>query len=294
MIRRNARLRKEYLYRKSLEGKARETYEKKRQIKEALQEGKPVPTELREEAFGVMKEMEFDDAKTGDQPKTHVDDEYALAGIKDPKVVITTSRNPTSRLGQFAKELKLVIPNSQRINRGNTVVKELISSCRSAGVSDVLIVHEHRGEPDGLVVCHLPYGPTAYFTLSNCVLRHDIKDQQVTPMSEVYPHLVFDNFDTKLGKRTKDILRYLFPTPKPENKRVITFSNQNDFVSFRHHTFTKDKTQKGAKSVELKEMGPRFEMRLFHIKLGTLEMKDADTEWVLRPYMNTASKRKAL
>ena len=27
----------------------------------------------------------------------------------------------------------------------------------------VVIVHEHRGEPDGMVVCHLPFGPTAYF-----------------------------------------------------------------------------------------------------------------------------------
>jgi hypothetical protein len=36
MIRRNARLRKEYLYRKSLEGKEKATYERKRQIRKAL------------------------------------------------------------------------------------------------------------------------------------------------------------------------------------------------------------------------------------------------------------------
>lgn len=36
MQRRNARLRREYLYRKSLEGKDREVYEKKRKIREAL------------------------------------------------------------------------------------------------------------------------------------------------------------------------------------------------------------------------------------------------------------------
>ena len=40
------------------------------------------------------------------------------------------------------------------------------------------MVHEHRGEPDGLVVCHLPYGPTAYFGLFNTVLRHDIGDKK--------------------------------------------------------------------------------------------------------------------
>lgn len=36
MLRRNARLRREYLYRKSLEGKEREEYERKRKIREAL------------------------------------------------------------------------------------------------------------------------------------------------------------------------------------------------------------------------------------------------------------------
>ena len=44
----------------------------------------------------------------------------------------------------------------------------------------------------------------------------------------------------------------------------------------------------------LTESGPRFEMRPFQIKLGTMEMKDADVEWVLRPYQNTAKKRKML
>ena len=28
--------------------------------------------------------------------------------------------------------------------------------------------------PDGLVLCHLPHGPTAHFTLSGAVLRHEV------------------------------------------------------------------------------------------------------------------------
>ena len=36
-------------------------------------------------------------------PRSHVDDEYARAGTTDPKILITTSRDPSSRLGQFAK-----------------------------------------------------------------------------------------------------------------------------------------------------------------------------------------------
>ena len=54
-------------------------------------------------------------------PRSHIDDEYAHAGERDPKVLVTTSRDPSSRLTQFAKELKLVFPNAQRINRGSQV-----------------------------------------------------------------------------------------------------------------------------------------------------------------------------
>ena len=58
------------------------------------------------------------------------------------------------------------------------MVSELVESCRSHDYTDLVMVHEHRGEPDGLVVCHLPYGPTAYFGIFNTVLRHDIGDKK--------------------------------------------------------------------------------------------------------------------
>ncbi len=65
MLRRQARLRREYLYRKSLEGKEREEYEKKRLVKQALAEGKPLPTELQSEEGQLMKGIDADDDNTG-------------------------------------------------------------------------------------------------------------------------------------------------------------------------------------------------------------------------------------
>uniref|UniRef100_A0A914ZV59 Brix domain-containing protein n=1 Tax=Parascaris univalens TaxID=6257 RepID=A0A914ZV59_PARUN len=97
--------------------------------------------------------------------------------------------------------------------------------------------------------------------------------------------------NSRLGQRITSILKYLFPVPKPESRRIITFSNEEDFVSFRHHTYSKGENGE----IELTEVGPRFEMRPYCIKLGTLENIDAaETEWVLRPYMNTAAKRQLL
>lgn len=81
------------------------------------------------------------------EPKTSIDDEYANSGHRDPKILVTTSRDPSSRLQQFAKEIRLMFPNAQRINRGNHVIEEICSACRANDVSDLIIVHEHRGIP---------------------------------------------------------------------------------------------------------------------------------------------------
>ena len=54
---------------------------------------------------------------------------------------------------------------------------------------------------DGMVICHLPHGPTAYYTLFNTVMRHDIPN--VGTMSEQYPHLIFHNFTSDRGQRVR-------------------------------------------------------------------------------------------
>lgn len=51
------------------------------------------------------------------------------------------------------------------------MISEIIESCRAHEYTDVIFAHEHRGEPDNLVICHLPFGPTAFFELRNVVCR---------------------------------------------------------------------------------------------------------------------------
>ncbi len=43
--------------------------------------------------------------------------------------------------------MKLVFPNSQRMNRGNYVLKEMVDACRQHEATDLIIIHEHRGQP---------------------------------------------------------------------------------------------------------------------------------------------------
>ena len=140
---RQTRLRKEYLFRKSNEDKEKQIYDKKRRIKEAVdgtfpfcclpfledsscllliddhpsKAGKPIPTELKNDEEELRKEMELEPLPTA--PETHMDDEYRKAGINDPKIVVTTSRDPSSRLTQFAKVSALAssLTRASEVNR---------------------------------------------------------------------------------------------------------------------------------------------------------------------------------
>ena len=49
------------------------------------------------------------------------------------------------------------------------VLPDLVEACRAQDFTDLVMVHEHRGEPDGMVISHMPYGPTAYFGIFNTV-----------------------------------------------------------------------------------------------------------------------------
>lgn len=116
----------------------------------------------------------------------------ALSGIVDPRVLVTTSRSPSSRLAAFSKEIRLLMPTAIRLNRGNTILPELVRSCNSRGLSDIILLHEHRGTPTAMTVSHLPHGPTVSFSLHNVVLRQDIPNSLRGTVSESYPHLIFE------------------------------------------------------------------------------------------------------
>jgi U3 small nucleolar ribonucleoprotein protein IMP4 len=68
-------------------------------------------------------------------------------------------------------------------------------------------------------------------------MRHDIEGRGT--VSEAYPHIILQNFKTPLGERLANVLKHLFPVPKDDSKRIVTFSNDSDFISFRHHTYEK-------------------------------------------------------
>jgi len=146
------------------------------------------------------------------EEELNLDDEYShLSGIVDPRVLITTSRDPSSRLSSFSKEIRLVLPGSINLNRGNNVLPGLVEAAQASNLSDIILLHEHRGTPAALTLSHFPHGPTVSFSLHNVVLRHDIPNSSRGTVSESYPHLIFEGFTSTLGKRIVTILKHIFP-----------------------------------------------------------------------------------
>ncbi|KAM4880002.1 U3 small nucleolar ribonucleoprotein IMP4 isoform 3-T3 [Sylvia borin] len=207
MLRRQARERREYLQRRAKEQQQQRQRERRENLRRALDENRLLPTELRHEALALQKELEFDFEAPGETGNSQ-DDEYKWAGLEPPKVMVTTSRDPSSRLRLFAKELCLLLPGARRMNRGRAELGALVGACRAAGVTDLLVLHETRGRPDGLTVSHLPHGPTAHFTLSGAVLRQEVGGLGGAPLAA--PHLLLLHLDSTLGKREPRV-----PTPGP-------------------------------------------------------------------------------
>ncbi|KAJ6783169.1 hypothetical protein PWT90_03740 [Aphanocladium album] len=297
MIRKQARQRRDYLYRRAVLLRDAEISEKRAKMRSSLASGKPLdPTIANDKA--LRKDYQYDEsADKTTAEELDLDDEYAqLSGIVDPRILVTTSRDPSARLAAFAKEIRLLLPTAIRMNRGNLILPELVRSAKSSGLSDVVLLHEHRGTPTAMTLSHLPHGPTVSFSLHNVVLRHDIPGSVRGTVSESYPHLIFDGFTTPLGKRIVKVLKHVFPPREPitsKNKmgsRVVTFKNIDDSIEVRHHVFVRT----GYDSVELAEVGPRMTMRPFEIRGGTLENKDGDVEWHLSQYTRTAKKKNYL
>jgi U3 small nucleolar ribonucleoprotein protein IMP4 len=267
MLRRQARERRDYLHRRALQLRDAAIAEKRQQLKKSLATGKPLSKDIADDK-SLKKDYKYDESL--DAARETIDDEYALlSGLTEPRPLVTTSRSPSTRLSAFSKEIRLLL-------------------------SDIILLHEHRGTPTALTVSHLPHGPTASFSLHNVMLRADIPNASRGTVSESYPHLIFEGFTTKLGLRVVQILKHLFPPrdgPHRVGNRVVTFKNVDDSIEVRHHVFV----QTGYRDVELAEVGPRMTMRCFEIRGGTLD-KDSggEKEWALGQYLRTSRKKNYL
>lgn len=258
--------------------------EKRTTRKERIKEGRPAKNpahtieSLREEDQTVIQNLE--DSDNEEIRKDLATDEFSdfYAKSYEPKVLITYADNPVSKTRKFGKELCRMIPNSYAKQRNRSSIKKMCSSAIKAGFTDLIVINENQRQPNGLVVVHLPNGPTAHFKVSNVKITTELRKSHKDITSH-RPEVILTNFTTRLGLNVGRMLGALFHhDPEFRGRRAVTFHNQRDYIFFRHHRY---EFAKDGRRVKLKELGPRFTLKLRSLQQGLFDSKTGDYEWII-------------
>lgn len=208
---------------------------------------------------------------------------------RNPKVLITTSDNPHVRTIQLCRELKTILPKSEFRFRNRSAIKKIIRGCIEREFTDLIVINENRREPNGMLLVHLPNGPTAKFRISSVKLTDEIHNVRKPPTYN-RPELILNNFNTRLGQTIGRMFACLFPKlPKFECQTACTFHNQRDFIFFRYHRYDINE-QDG--EVDLQECGPQFTLKLMSLQTGTFDPQYGEYEWILKRHEMQKSRKR--
>jgi ribosome production factor 1 len=271
--------------RKKLKAKER----KKRQREaEMLGEDAPQPKQAKTQDNMREKDETVVEANDEEVKGEEAVDEFAtyFSGNRRPKIVITTSINPSKRIYDFVRELLQVIPNSYYYARKAFTLQQITQWCVEREFTDLIVINEDRKRINGWTQFHLPEGPSARFKISSLKTAKDIPGHgriNITP-----PEVILNNFTTRLGHRVGRLLGSLFhQRPNFRGRRVVTFHNQRDFIFFRHHRYIFDND----KTARLQPLAPQFTLRLRGLHSGLLDTKHGEWEWLHKTEMDTSRRR---
>lgn len=215
------------------------------------------------------------------------DDEFSKYYSNDltPKIMITTRPKCSKKLFEFVADVMQLIPNSFYYPRESWLVEQMATFASNKKFTHLIILSEKEKVCNGLLVTHLPAGPTAFFRLSSFVPGSRIEGHG-RPTSHI-PELILNNFSTRLGRRIGRFLGSFFPhQPQLEGRQVVTFHNQRDFIFVRHHRYIY-KNDADKVRANLQELGPRFTLKLRWLQEGTFDTKFGEYEWIFkRPLMD--------
>lgn len=252
---------------------------------------KQVPRTIENTRTADETTVQEDDTEVFNDEK---DDEFApyFNNDKAPKIMITTRPKCSRKLYPFIGDLMQMIPKAYYYPRKEQTITEMAKDAHSRGYSHLMCLSEKNKVCNGLMVAHLPAGPTAYFKLSSFEAGADIKGHG-KPTSHI-PELIFNNFGTRLGRRMGRVLGSLFPhAPQLEGRQVVTFHNQRDFIFVRHHRYIYRKEQEKNRA-RLQELGPRFTLKPKWLQEGVFDLDHGEYEWMLKRGEMEADKKKFL
>ncbi|XP_076375963.1 putative ribosome production factor 1 [Megalopta genalis] len=258
---------------------------KKEAKKKRIQEGGPkqVPhtiESLREKDETIIT-GDLDDEENQELKVDFEHDEFSsyYKHSYEPKVLITYCDNPTRKTRIFGREMTRIVPNSISLYRNRSGVKKMVKSAIAKDFTDIIVINEDQCKPNGMLVIHLPDGPTAYFKLSNVKITPELKRSH-KEITGHRPEVILSNFTTRLGYTIGRMLGALFHfEPQFKGRRVVTFHNQRDYIFFRHHRYQLDLQKEKAR---LRELGPRFTLKLRYLQHGTFDTKYGEYEWLMQ------------
>merc|ERR1712156_1147902 len=80
---------------------------------------------------GPQKAEEFGAESGGTAAKSSQDDEYRWAGVEDPKVMLTTSRDPSARLKKIRQRISFVNSQCSTVESWKLRIQTIINSLPS-------------------------------------------------------------------------------------------------------------------------------------------------------------------
>lgn len=220
------------------------------------------------------------------------DDEFAVYynNSKTPKLMITTRPNCSKKLFPLIGDIMQMIPNAFYYPRGKLTVKEMVNFAMNKEFTHIIVLSEKQKKCDGILVSHLPTGPTAFFRLSSFEAGAQIAGHG-NPTSHV-PELILNNFVSRIGRRIGRFLGSMFPhEPQLEGRQVVTFHNQRDFIFLRHHRYIYRKEGEKVRA-RLQELGPRFTLKLKWLQEGIFDSQFGEYEWIYKKKQLELSRRK--
>jgi len=273
--------------------KARREIRKKRKL--MVKSGNPSGIEINDEGSSKKQEqITLESKRILDETVVMADehdiaeeeqrDEFASVfnGEIDPKVLITTARNPLQICYSFIQSLLPMIPKSIYYKRSEYDIREIVKYAKRRAFSDILIVKDDRNQLTTLTHIHLPNGPTAVYRLTSFVPSDDIKDHGRRTVH--IPEVILNRFTTQLGHRVGRMLGALWPhRANFEGRQAVTLHNQRDFIFFRFHRYQFN--QDGSRAA-LQELGPRFTLKMRNLQKGTFD-EDPEYEWIRKKGMGT-------
>ncbi|VDM37800.1 unnamed protein product [Toxocara canis] len=186
----------------------------------------------RQDARRKLRDKLGDAAPPKEQPKTIESmREYDLTMVEADDEEVNYALQNTFK---FCYELQKCIPDAEVFTRKGIALKKVVKQAKQNDYTDLIVVHEDRKMPNGIVLCHLPDGPTAFFKINSLKFTKNIKKKGET--TGHHPEVILNNFNTRLGHTVARMFACLFPhQPMFTGRRVVTFHNQRDYIFFRHH-----------------------------------------------------------